>query len=99
MQTRPDDQVSDALLALPGWAGDARAISREFRAPDFPSAIRLVDDVAIVAERRNHHPDIDIRWVRVRFALSSHEAGGVTSADLALAEDIDQVAAQFGISA
>ncbi len=98
MQTLTDDQVADALLALPGWTGNATAIFREFHASDFPRAIRFVDDVAVLAERSNHHPDIDIRWVTVRFSLSSHEAGGVTSADLALARQIDEVAAQLAIA-
>ncbi len=72
MQTLTDDQVADALLALPGWTGNATAIFREFH--------------------------IDIRWVTVRFSLSSHDAGGVTSSDLALARQIDEVAAQLAIA-
>jgi 4a-hydroxytetrahydrobiopterin dehydratase len=52
-----------------------------------------VDDVAVASEKANHHPDIDIRWRRVRFSLSTHDAGGVTEKDLDLARTIDSIAA------
>jgi 4a-hydroxytetrahydrobiopterin dehydratase len=53
-----------------------------------------VRQVAEVAEKANHHPDIDIRWRRVRFSLSTHDSGGLTALDVSLAREIDRLAAQ-----
>jgi 4a-hydroxytetrahydrobiopterin dehydratase len=87
-----DDGVRAALADLPGWSGDATQITRSVEAPDFLTGIRVVDDVAQVAETVDHHPDIDIRWRTVTFTLSTHSAGGVTELDIELARNIDQVA-------
>jgi 4a-hydroxytetrahydrobiopterin dehydratase len=87
------DGVAAALSGLAGWSGGPDGISRTVEAPTFPAAIRLVAEVAQAAEDANHHPDIDIRWRTVRFALSTHSAGGVTSLDTALARRIDELAA------
>jgi 4a-hydroxytetrahydrobiopterin dehydratase len=91
-----DGEREQALLALPGWAGDAVGITRTVRAPDFPSAIRIVDEVAEVAEEMDHHPDIDIRWRSVTFRLSTHSSGGVTALDLGLARRISAISAAHG---
>jgi 4a-hydroxytetrahydrobiopterin dehydratase len=85
-----DDGVRAALADLPGWSGDGQAITREVTAPDFLTAVRIVDDVALVAETMDHHPDIDIRWRTLTFSLSTHSAGGVTAADIELARGIDE---------
>jgi len=92
------DRLSDADLAarlgeLPGWRGDRESLVRQVEAPDFPTGIRVVDEVAVVAEAMDHHPDIDIRWRTVTFALSTHSAGGVTELDVELARRISEIAA------
>lgn len=86
-----EEALRTALTDLPAWTGDTEAIARTVQAPDFPTAIRIVDDVAEVAEQRNHHPDIDIRWRNLQFTLSTHSEGGVTSADVDLAKSIDEI--------
>ena len=85
------DQVAAGLEELPGWAGDGSAIVRTAQMPDFPAAIELVTAVAQVAEAMDHHPDIDIRWRTVRFALSTHSSGGVTETDLVAAAAIERL--------
>lgn len=85
--------LATALETLPLWSGSTTSLERTIAAPDFLTAVRVVDDVAVAAEEANHHPDIDIRWRRVRFALSTHDAGGVTEKDLDLARTIDSIAA------
>ena len=65
-------------------------------APDFLTGIRLVDDVALVAETMDHHPDIDILWRTLTFTLSTHSAGGVTAADFELARGIDEASERHG---
>jgi 4a-hydroxytetrahydrobiopterin dehydratase len=92
------DALAAALQALPGWSGDVSSIERTVTAPTFLDGVGLVDEVAVAAEAADHHPDIDIRWRQVRFALSTHSAGGVTAKDLALAGEIDRLVAAHGTS-
>lgn len=82
----------NALESRPEWTGSPTAIERTVTAPDFMTGIHIVEQVAHAAEQANHHPDIDIRWRQVRFALSTHDAGGVTALDLELAASIDAIA-------
>ena len=92
-------EIDTALADLSGWEREGDAIRARFSAPDFPTAIGLVDAVAIAAEAADHHPDIDIRWRDVLFVLSTHSAGGVTAADVALAKVISTQAAELGATA
>jgi 4a-hydroxytetrahydrobiopterin dehydratase len=86
------DEIDRALAQdLPAWTQDGDTIRRSVEAPSFPDGIRLVQQVAEVAEDLDHHPDIDIRWRTITFALSTHSAGGLTSKDLRLAADIDRL--------
>jgi 4a-hydroxytetrahydrobiopterin dehydratase len=69
---------------------------RDYSLADFVAAIELVDRVADEAEAANHHPDILVHgWNKVRLTLSTHSAGGLTEADFALAERIDQPVEPF----
>ncbi|WP_436787550.1 4a-hydroxytetrahydrobiopterin dehydratase [Yinghuangia sp. YIM S10712] len=90
--------VLAAIAALDGWSGDVEQIRRTVQAPDFPTAIRIVDVVAVAAENMNHHPDIDIRWRTLHFTLSTHDAGGVTALDIELAKNIDAIVKQHASS-
>jgi 4a-hydroxytetrahydrobiopterin dehydratase len=90
------EELAAALADLPGWEGDPASLRRTVQAPDFASAIRLVDAVAEDAEAMDHHPDMDIRWRKVTFVLSTHSAGGVTANDTELARRIDGHAARLG---
>jgi 4a-hydroxytetrahydrobiopterin dehydratase len=90
------DELRRALAELHGWSGDENALRRALQASDFPTGIRLVDDVAAVAEELDHHPDIDIRWTTVVFSLTTHSAGGVTGRDVELARKIDEIAERHG---
>ena len=85
------DEIKAACGELGGWEADLEApsIGREYQFPTFPAAVRFVDFVAELAEAADHHPDIDIRYNRVRLSLSTHSAGGVTDKDFALARVID----------
>lgn len=86
-----DAQIAEALDAMPDWERRGSALVRSVKAPDFRTGIRLVDEVATVAEDVNHHPDIDIRWTTVTFALTTHVAGGITAYDVKLAHRLDGV--------
>ncbi|WP_300010291.1 4a-hydroxytetrahydrobiopterin dehydratase [Pseudonocardia sp.] len=92
-----DAAITRALADLPGWERDGDAIVRSAKLPSFPVAIEVVDRVAVIAEDRDHHPDIDIRWRTLTFRCSTHSAGGLTDLDLSLAAAIsEQVAAAGG---
>lgn len=87
------DEIDRALgRELPAWTQEGDTIVRAVKAASFMGGIRLVQQVAEVAEDLDHHPDIDIRWTTITFRLSTHSAGGLTSKDLRLAADIDKLA-------
>ena len=85
-----DDAAAAAGLArLPGWARAGRAIARTYRFEDFRGALAFVNRVAALAERQQHHPDIDIRYNEVTLSMWTHDAGGLTERDFRLAAAID----------
>ncbi|MFD6158870.1 4a-hydroxytetrahydrobiopterin dehydratase [Nocardia sp. NPDC060256] len=91
-----ETELTESLTDLPDWTRDGDVLSRTVQAPTFLAGIELVRQVAEAAEAANHHPDIDIRWRKVSFALSTHDSGGLTALDVELARTIDQLAAQLG---
>jgi 4a-hydroxytetrahydrobiopterin dehydratase len=88
-----DEQVAGALTRLTDWQRDGDTIVRTAKLPSFPAAIEAVRAVAEIAEERDHHPDIDIRWRTVTFRCSTHSEGGITGKDVELAGEIDRVLA------
>ena len=93
-----DEEITRQLRDLPTWTRDGTVLRRTVTAPDFPTAITIVNDVADVAEQMDHHPDIDIRWRTLHLALSTHSAGGITQYDVELAHRIDEIARDHGAS-
>ncbi|WP_107659134.1 4a-hydroxytetrahydrobiopterin dehydratase [Nocardia suismassiliense] len=91
-----ETELAAALTELPDWTRDGDVLTRTVQAPTFLAGIELVREVAEAAEAANHHPDIDIRWRKVTFALSTHDSGGLTALDVELARKIDQFAAKLG---
>jgi len=89
-----DIEIQRELGALHGWARRGHSLSKTYELPTFPAAIAFVNRVADVAENMNHHPDIDIRYTKITYHLSTHSAGGITRRDFALASAIDRVAAE-----
>jgi 4a-hydroxytetrahydrobiopterin dehydratase len=88
-------RVKTELARLPQWQRRGGAIRRTFVFKDFPAAIRFVNAVARRAEKAWHHPDVDIRWNKVTLTLTTHDAGGLTEKDFALAAEFDQLAGKF----
>jgi 4a-hydroxytetrahydrobiopterin dehydratase len=77
-----------------GWqkSADGKAIEKSFRFADFSKAFAFLTRVALHAEKADHHPEFTSVWNRVDFRLTSHDSGGVTERDVALAEAIDILA-------
>jgi len=78
-------EIEQALQEAPGWALVDGKLEREWGFPDFVEAMTFVNRVAGIAETANHHPDIDIRYNRVKLGLVSHDAGGITTRDASMA--------------
>lgn len=89
-----DDQVDAALPELGGWERADGALRRSIKFPTFLDGIDAVRRVAEHAEAQDHHPDIDIRWRTISFALVTHSEGGITDKDVAMARDINRIAGQ-----
>ena len=85
-------EIQSRLLRLPGWQIEGGELARTFSFKDFPAALRFVNAVGEKAEAAGHHPDIDIRYNRVRLSLTTHDAGGLTEKDFALAEQAGKLA-------
>src|SRR6516165_6506020 len=73
------------------WTREGDELTATVKLHDFAAALEFVNAVGAAAEAANHHPDIDIRWNKVRLALSTHDSGGITLLDLALAGAIDRM--------
>ncbi|HEY6917277.1 MAG TPA: 4a-hydroxytetrahydrobiopterin dehydratase [Allosphingosinicella sp.] len=88
-----DAALAAALADLPGWTFDAarQGIARDFAFPDFAQAFAFMTRVAAIAEAMDHHPDWSNCWNRVAILLTTHDAGGVTALDIAMARRIDAV--------
>jgi 4a-hydroxytetrahydrobiopterin dehydratase len=84
-----DAELTEALAGLPEWARHGEVIEKTYELPTFPAAIAFVGRIAECAEAANHHPDLDIRYRKVRVALSTHDEGGITEKDVALATEIE----------
>lgn len=86
------DEELEQRLSGAKWRREGESIVREFDFADFAAAISFVNDVAGLAEQANHHPDILVHgWNKVTLTLSTHSEGGLTSADFALAGQIDEL--------
>jgi 4a-hydroxytetrahydrobiopterin dehydratase len=91
MAVLTDEQVDAALPDLNGWARAEGALRRSIKFPAFLAGVDAVRRVAEKAEEKDHHPDIDIRWRTVTFALVTHSEGGITDKDVQMAREIDEI--------
>ena len=83
------DALNAFLAAHPAWKVEGGMLERTYEAPTFLEGIAFVQRVAQEAEAADHHPDIDIRWRKVTLRLVTHDAGGLTARDTALASKAD----------
>jgi len=88
-----DDEVRTELEGLPGWDRVGDEIVREYELETFRAVIDAVVRVGDRAEAADHHPDLDIRYRRLRVALTTHDQGGLSAKDFALAHEIDAAVA------
>lgn len=93
MRTKLSDlEIQRALGRLPGWARRGDTLTKTYTFAAFAAGVAFVNRVAKAADASNHHPDIDIRYTKITCILSTHDAGGITEADLKLADEIEKAA-------
>jgi len=83
------EEARARLAVLTDWEIASDTIRRRYKFPSFKESMEFVNKVALLAERADHHPDILIEYDKVTLTLSSHDAGGLTERDFALARSID----------
>jgi 4a-hydroxytetrahydrobiopterin dehydratase len=91
MSSLSSAEVASRLSAVPNWKVLSGELVRTFQFKDFRAAMAFVNQVADLAEDAGHHPDIDIRYNKVRLALVTHDAGGITGKDFELAAKADKL--------
>lgn len=95
MDKMTDEQVQESMKSVPDWGTTGETIQRTFQFKDFIESMKFVNKVAEQAEADQHHPDMLIRWNKVTLTLSTHDAGGITDKDFALAIKADAFAKLF----
>ena len=89
-----EKDLQAALATLPGWSVESGAIVKTYKFGKFADGVAFVQRVAVEADKMDHHPDIDIRYTKIRVALSTHDAGGITGMDTKLAATIESLASR-----
>jgi 4a-hydroxytetrahydrobiopterin dehydratase len=85
------DEIARRHSDVPGWCVVEKCLTLKTTFPSFADAIDFINEVARLAEKANHHPDIDLRHRTVKLSLTTHSAGGLTDADFTLARHIDEL--------
>ena len=85
-----EEEIEQRIDELGDWEREGGEIQKVFEFDDFATAIKFVNDVAKMAEAKEHHPDIDIRFNKVKLVLSTHAEGGLTHWDFDFAGEIEQ---------
>jgi 4a-hydroxytetrahydrobiopterin dehydratase len=92
MSTLSDEEIATGLATLAGWERSGDEIVKEYQLGNFKDSVAFVVRLSYEAEAADHHPDLDIRWNKVRVALSTHSEGGLTAKDLELAAAVEALA-------
>src|SRR5688572_5245582 len=91
------DEIEAA--GLRDWRPIQQALHTRFRTGSFATGLRLVNQIGEAAEAANHHPDLDLRYPHLNIRLFSHDVGGITDRDVALARRISELAAELDVAA
>ena len=91
MAALSEQEIKSKLVTVPDWQVESGELVRTFLFKDFRASLRFVNEVGELAEQAGHHPDIDIRYNKVRLALVTHDEGGITVKDFELAAKADKL--------
>ncbi len=87
-----DDALAEAMRTLDnGWSSEDKKLRRDFKFDNFAAALDFVNRVGALAEAADHHPDICFGWGYAKVELTTHDRGGITDVDIALAQRIDSL--------
>lgn len=86
-----EEEVQEKLRSLEGWTADNDVIKRRFEFKNFAESLDFINKVGAIAEEADHHPDIKFGWGYAEVATTTHDRGGVTDADFAVAKKISSV--------
>ncbi len=86
-----DDEIASRLSELNGWRAENEKLTRRFEFPNFAEALNFVNLAGDIAERHDHHPDVSFGWGYAEFSLTTHDRGGLTDFDFAVAKEIDGI--------
>ena len=89
-----DIEVADRLKVMKGWKKDGKFIAKSFEFETFMQGIAFIEEVAVVAEKEEHHPDIHVRYTKVTLSIQTHSLGGISGRDFALAKAIEDMIAR-----
>lgn len=85
------DEMTSVIKELDGWKIDGKMLKKRLKFANFSDALDFVNRVGGLAEAADHHPDITFGWGFAEMGLTTHDRGGITDVDVALARKIDQV--------
>ena len=85
------DSVEESLMSLKGWVFEDNTIYKEYTFKNYMDSIRFIQDLAIEAEKENHHPDMIVGWCKIKVSYTSHDKGGVTEKCIAMARVSEKI--------
>lgn len=85
------DEIEKALRELDGWTAEDDKLKKRFSFPDFAAALEFVNKAGEIAEAKDHHPDVLFGWGYAEFFITTHDRGGITDFDVALAKEIEEI--------
>lgn len=86
-----NDEIEQSIKGLNGWRAEDDKLVKRFEFPDFAESLAFVNKVGERAEAANHHPDITFGWGYAEFEITTHDRGGITDFDFALAREIEKI--------
>lgn len=86
-----NDEIEQAIKGLNGWLAENDKLVKRFEFPNFVESLAFVNKVGERAEAADHHPDIKFGWGYAEFEITTHDRGGITDFDLALAREIEEI--------
>ena len=85
------DEIEQAIKGLNGWRAEDDKLVKRFEFPNFAVSLAFVNKVGEKAEAADHHPDIKFGWGYAEFEITTHDRGGITDFDIALAREIENI--------
>ena len=86
-----DQEILTSLATIDGWQKEGNEIKKTFKTKNFVETMGLVNKIALLSERADHHPDLGVHYSKVVVSLSTHSEGGITEKDINLAKEIEEI--------